>query len=173
MEAEEAPEIFLSGVSVMVDGLLKGCYLSLAVGRYGHAVDLARQAYALDPERVAADPVVCNLHLLAKEPVRRASGFEEMKCERGCCDEFPDCPDCPCCPKLKSQKSNPLIDFIASTFAGPAHLAPLADSGNGKPYERVQKGYDGEEQEPHVFQKAIAKPYRETNVAPASIGKGD
>jgi hypothetical protein len=71
------------------------------------------------------------------------------------------------------QWSNPLVDFIASTFAGPAHLAPLVDSGNRETRDGIQKGYDGEEEEPHVFQKAIAKPYRETNEAPAGVGKGD
>jgi hypothetical protein len=99
------------GVAVMVDGLMKSCYLSLVTGRFHHAADLARQAFALDPKRVEGDPVMHKLLLLTKG----------RSCHADCCDDCPGCPDCPCC----------------------------------------------------IHQKAIAKPYRETNDAPAGVGKSD
>ncbi len=112
----------------MVDGLMKACYLSLAIGRYGHAVDLARQAYALDPERVESDPVVSRLHLLATDHPRHA---------------------------------------------GVRPVLPAVDPDTVKALDDVLKGVDGEEQEEHIFQKALAKPYREKNDAPAAVGKGE
>jgi hypothetical protein len=127
-EEEEVHHSYQSGVSVMVDGLVKACYLSLAIGRYGHAVDLARQAYALDPERVESDPVVSRLHLLA-------------------------------------------TDHPHHTGVQP--VLPAVDPDTIKALDDVLKGVEGEEQEEHIFQKAITKPYREKNDAPAGVAKGE
>jgi hypothetical protein len=135
-EEEGAHHSYQSGVSVMVDGLMKACYLSLAVGRYGHAVDLARQAYALDPERVEGDPVVSRLHLLATDHPRHAG-----------------------CERHKDTGVQPVL--------------PAVDPDTVKALEDVLNGVEGEEQEEHIFQKAIAKPYREKNDAPAAVGKGE
>jgi hypothetical protein len=157
------------GVSVMVDGLKKGCYLSLAVGHWGHAVDLARQAYALDPERVAADPVMSKLHGLMNG---HAGCCQERKCPDDCCKQCPDCPDCPCCQKLKAASLKPLKIIIIKR-SGMMPTLPAVDPQTVKALEDVLSGYDGEEQEAPVFQKAIAKPYRETNEAPAAVGKGE
>jgi hypothetical protein len=127
-EEEETHHSYQSGVSVMVDGLMKACYLSLAIGRYGHAVDLARQAYALDPERVQSDPVVSRLQLLADDHPRHA---------------------------------------------GVRPVLPAVDPDTVKALDDVLKGVDGEDQDEHIFQKALAKPYREKNDAPAAVGKGE
>jgi hypothetical protein len=53
------------GVAVQVRGLMKACRLALEAGRVEKAAELAREAFALDPERVAADPVIYKLNLLA------------------------------------------------------------------------------------------------------------
>jgi hypothetical protein len=39
--------------------------------------------------------------------------------------------------------------------------------------DHVLQHFEAEEQETPVYQKAIAKPYRETNDAPPALGKGD
>jgi hypothetical protein len=53
-----------AGVKEQVTGLMKACHLAMSAGRPDRAAALAREAYALDPERVTADPLVCKLHLL-------------------------------------------------------------------------------------------------------------
>ncbi len=53
-----------AGVSVQVNCLIKACRLAVEAGRYQKAVELAREVYALDPERVAADPLVNDLHVV-------------------------------------------------------------------------------------------------------------
>ena len=44
---------------------MKACHLALSDGRHAKAVQMAREAYALDPMRVATDPVVYKMHLIA------------------------------------------------------------------------------------------------------------
>jgi hypothetical protein len=157
------------GVSVMVDGLMKGCYLSLAVGRWGHAVDLARQAYALDPERIDADPILGKLRGLVGQ---HEGCCREKKCPEDCCEQCPDCPYCPCCQKPKVLTLKPLkLIILGRTTVTPT--LPAVDAQTVKALEDVLKGFEGEEQEAPIFQKAIAKPYRETNDAPAGVGKRD
>jgi hypothetical protein len=56
-----------AGIHEQVRGLMKACHLALAEGRHDKAADLARQAHALDPQTVEADPVVYKLHLLAEK----------------------------------------------------------------------------------------------------------
>lgn len=63
-KAEALHEQHCAAVKVMVDGLMKACHLALGEGRIEKAAELARQAHALDPERVEADPVAYKLHLL-------------------------------------------------------------------------------------------------------------
>jgi hypothetical protein len=55
-----------AGKCEMVNGLMKACYLAFGEGRYEKAVDLARQAHAVDPARVEADPLVYKMHLLGQ-----------------------------------------------------------------------------------------------------------
>jgi hypothetical protein len=62
------------GLDRQVSGLMKACHLALSCGKHVYAAELARQANALDPARVAADPVVYKMHLLA------------LNRDRGCCE---------------------------------------------------------------------------------------
>src|SRR5262249_27615883 len=55
-----------AGKREMVNGLMKACYLAFSEGRYDKASDLARQAHAVDPARVEADPLVYKMHLLGQ-----------------------------------------------------------------------------------------------------------
>jgi hypothetical protein len=50
----------------LVTGLMKACYLAFGEGRYDKAVELARQAHAVDPARVEADPLLYKMHLLGE-----------------------------------------------------------------------------------------------------------
>lgn len=52
---------------VMVDSLLKAAHLAMDDGRSEKAAQLARQAHAINPDRVEADPLVYKLHLLADQ----------------------------------------------------------------------------------------------------------
>jgi hypothetical protein len=67
MHAERA------GVQEQVIGLMKACHLAMSAGRTGRAAALAREAYALDPQRVTADPLVYKTHLLALKQDRPRS----------------------------------------------------------------------------------------------------
>jgi len=55
------------GVAEQVRFLMKACRDAMECGRHQKAADLARQAYALDPELVQADPLVYKMHLLADQ----------------------------------------------------------------------------------------------------------
>jgi hypothetical protein len=150
----------LPGVDVMVSGLMKSCHLSLEAGRLDHSADLVQQAYALDPQRVKADPVLANLHELANLKIQH----------KGCCEDCPGCSDCPCCQQPKTATKPLKIVILGGGLVVPA--LPAIDPHTAQTLEDVLKAA-GEEQEVHVFQKAIAKPYRETNNCPAGTAKGE
>jgi hypothetical protein len=57
----------VKGVHEQVEGLMKACRLAAEAGRHAKAAELARQAYALDAQRVLADPLVYKMHLLARQ----------------------------------------------------------------------------------------------------------
>lgn len=61
--------------SIVADGLLKAAHLEMVEGRSSKAAELVRQAHAISPERVEADPLVYKMHLLDEQPVLR--GGEE------------------------------------------------------------------------------------------------
>lgn len=61
------------GKAVMVEGLLKAAHLALGEGRMDKAAELVRQAYALNPKRVEADPLAYKMGLLEG----RTGGGEE------------------------------------------------------------------------------------------------
>jgi hypothetical protein len=52
------------GKQVMAEGLLKAAHLAMSEGCTTKAADLVRQAHALMPKLVEADPMVYKLHLL-------------------------------------------------------------------------------------------------------------
>src|SRR5262249_19850765 len=68
-------------------GLMKACRLAAEAGDMSRAADLARQAHALDPARVEADPLVYKMHLLAGAA---AKGSAE------------GCEPCPRCPHVRA-----------------------------------------------------------------------
>lgn len=53
------------GVCEQVRGLMKACRLAVETGRHQKAIQLAREAFALDAERVSADPLVYKMHLVS------------------------------------------------------------------------------------------------------------
>jgi hypothetical protein len=96
-ESEEAAESGLeettdgpseSGVEPVVSGLMKACHLSMNQGMQHQAAVLARQAYALDPQRVMADPLIYKMHLLSELPAAQPAGASEES-------EPQTCPYCP------------------------------------------------------------------------------
>ncbi len=76
------------GIEPMVCGLMKACHLLMNQGMQHQAAELARQAFALDPQRVQADPLIYKMHLLAESPPAKRTGASEES-------EPQTCPYCP------------------------------------------------------------------------------
>lgn len=89
------------GVHEQVEGLMQACRLAAEAGHHAKAAELARQAYALDAERVMADPLVYKMHLLAR---KRDKG-KARRCppEEGAEEREPTCPRTGDCPKPKHE----------------------------------------------------------------------
>ncbi|HZV04213.1 MAG TPA: hypothetical protein VE999_03905 [Gemmataceae bacterium] len=85
MLSSEATE---PGIGPMVGGLMKACHLLMNQGMQHQAAELARQAYALDPQRVMADPLIYKMHLLTESPPTHPAGASEES-------EPQTCPYCP------------------------------------------------------------------------------
>jgi hypothetical protein len=83
------------GVEQQVDGLMKACRLLMNEGLHERAAELARQAYALDPERVLADPLIYKMHLLADTPAKQPFGSSRPA---GASEEGEEPATCPYCP---------------------------------------------------------------------------
>jgi hypothetical protein len=140
------------GVAQQVTGLMKACRLALGCGEYAKAQQLAREAHALDAERVAADPVVCKVHLLA------------LKRDKGCrCCEDCDPNDCCCRPKqaakcVQVQMLPPLppIDPTIGVQLEKLIVEPVVVVATSKPRLEVVE----EESEVSEVPKATAKPFR-------------
>jgi hypothetical protein len=92
-----------AGVAEQVAGLMKACRLAAEAGDTGRAADLARQAYALDPECVIADPLVYKMHLLA------ADTQKDAQCPAAQCQPRGglECPHCPNDPKGMTEEAEP------------------------------------------------------------------
>ncbi len=82
-----------AGVAEQVAGLLKACRLAAEAGETDHAADLARQAFALDPESVSADPLVYKMHLLSAAP--KTGGCPAPRCEPRTDLDCPRVPEAP------------------------------------------------------------------------------
>jgi hypothetical protein len=79
---------------LMAEGLLKACRLAVVDGCYDRAADLARQAYAVDPARVEADPMVIKLDLLNGWMLRQAAPKVKMlTCPAGTSEQCEVGPD--------------------------------------------------------------------------------
>ena len=138
------------GVAQQVTCLMKACHLALSCGAHAKAAELARQAHALDAERVAADPVVYKMHLLA------------LKKDKGCCDCCEDCDDPGCCRKAKRAAKCvlvPMLPPIDPTIAVQLEkliVEPVVVVAKSKPRLEVVE----EESEAPEVPKATAKPFR-------------
>jgi hypothetical protein len=91
MHAERA------AVKAQVTGLMKACHLAMSAGRTGRAAALAREAYALDPERVTADPLVYKMHLLTlkQDQPRSDSPARKSHPSKRSASVAPVCPSLP------------------------------------------------------------------------------
>ncbi len=116
------------GVEQQVGGLMKACHLLMNEGLHEQAAELARQAFALDPERVMADPLVYKMHLLAEMPAKQPAGSSEAS-------EPPSCPYCPTIgkpipgivPQKKTPKSGPTTLLVPAIPAVDYEVVPALD----------------------------------------------
>lgn len=133
--AEEKPDVPTGeaqpGVEEQVRGLMKACQLLMSEGRHEQAAELARQAFALDPERVMADPLFYKMHLLATTPSRPPAG----SCESS---EPASCPYCP-------QPGKPITGIIPDkkSVSGLEELAETIAGEPGQPVLDFKIGTDG------------------------------
>jgi hypothetical protein len=65
VKVSSKPAASEAGVHEEVTGLIKACRLAVEMGRYQKAIDLVREAYALDAQRITDDPVLCKIHQVA------------------------------------------------------------------------------------------------------------
>jgi hypothetical protein len=101
------------GVHEQVEGLMQACRLAAEAGRHARAAELARQAYALDAERVEADPLVYKMHLLA---LKRDKGKARHRGpEHGAEECEPTCPHTGECPTPKHEPP-PVDDGIVGAL---------------------------------------------------------
>jgi hypothetical protein len=99
------------GTHAQVEGLMKACRLAAEAGRHAKAAELARQAYALDAQRVKADPLVYKMHLLA---LKRDKGKARRRGpERGAEECEPPCPRSEYAPTPLREPEMPPVDISA------------------------------------------------------------
>ncbi|HEY7426900.1 MAG TPA: hypothetical protein VH682_21875 [Gemmataceae bacterium] len=141
------------GVAEEVGGLMKACRLLMNEGLHEQAAELARQAYALDPERVMADPLIYKMHLLADTPVKPSSGSSE-DCEPS------SCPYCPSIgkpipgivPEKKASKSSPTTLLIPPLPPVDYEVVPVLDRVLTEPAGAEE---ESEEEAPSSLQELI------------------
>ena len=105
---EELPQAETeTGNREMVLGLMKACHLLMSQGMHHEAAELARQAFALDPEFVQADPLIYKMHLLAASPSADTSEASEP-------------PTCPYCGKA----AQPIRGIVAEPERRTTQLVP-------------------------------------------------
>ncbi len=96
------------GVAEQVEGLMQACRLCAEAGRHAKAAELARQAYALDAERVMADPLVYKMHLLA---LKRDKGkARHRRPDPDAATSEPSCPRGAGCPTPTQEPTPPPVD---------------------------------------------------------------
>ncbi len=105
-----------AGVEQQVSGLMKACRLLVNEGLHEQAAELARQAYALDPERVMADPLVYKMHLLATTP-RQSFGSSKPDGST----ESSEPASCPYCPRI-GQPIRAIVPDKKKRASGPTTL---------------------------------------------------
>jgi hypothetical protein len=117
------------GTHEQVEGLMKACRLAAEAGRHVRAAELARQAFALDAERVQADPLVYKMHLLARK--RDKGKARHCRPDRGAEECEPTCP---------------------RTESGPEPMLPPVDAGVVGALEQILEESEArpEEAPPHA-----------------------
>jgi hypothetical protein len=78
-QQEEERDFDALGVEAQVSGLMKACRILHASGNMQRAGELAREAFALDPERVLDDPFVAHLYIRARQELK-GHGGQQNKC---------------------------------------------------------------------------------------------
>jgi hypothetical protein len=96
------------GVHEQVEGLMRACRLAAEAGRHAKAAELAREAYALDAERVLADPLVYKMHLLALQ--RDKGKARHCRPDRAAEPCEPSCPRTGGCPMPMHEPALPPVD---------------------------------------------------------------
>ncbi len=117
------------GAQVMADGLLKAARLALESGNHAKAADLARQAYALDPQRMHNDAAVFSLYLLVADPTA-STRINNMPapcpagspCPSGVCLTKPVALAQPTLPGVHAQVVAALEKVLAEAEAKPVRL---------------------------------------------------
>jgi hypothetical protein len=104
-----------AAVRQQVAGLMKACRLHMEAGRQERAAELAREAYALDPDTVTADPLVYKMLLLAdKQAKRGAASHRPGRAVRG---ESPaPCPVCPAAVRLATPPLPPVDPGVVAAL---------------------------------------------------------
>jgi hypothetical protein len=119
------------GVHEQVEGLMKACRLAAEAGRHAKAAELAREAYALDADRVLADPLVYKMHLLARK--RDEGKARHCRPDRGAEECEPACP-------RTGEGNGPAPgrkDGAEPEAAGPTPALPPVDAGVVAALERM------------------------------------
>ena len=186
----------VAGVDEQVTGLLKACHLALGCGRYTKAIQLAREAHALDAERVGADPVVYKMHLLSLK-TNRCCDDPDCCGNQGCCCgvDCPCGPDCPCgqdccCPSLAGVKGCVVVGRIVHTLPlGAPHVCvemirpalPPVDAGIVGAMQKLLEEAEQarakaqalevveEESEATTEPKSVVKPFRVVETPAAQV----
>jgi hypothetical protein len=142
--------------AVQVNGLMKACHLAMSEGRHARAAELAREAFALDPERVLADPLVYKMHLLS---VMQDEGLC-CPCDHGCKGSNGGVCTCPAEQKKMARAAAHVRKALAK-------IGIDVKSGTATPYILTDEATGEEVQEPHAVCPAVAKPYRAVIQSPA------
>jgi hypothetical protein len=144
---------------------MKACRLLMNEGLHERAAELARQAYALDPERVMADPLIYKMHLLADTPAKQPFGSSRPE------EASEDCepPTCPCCPSAgrpipgivpqkKKSKSGPTTLLVPPLPPVDYEVVPVLDrvlTESAKKTEPAGAEETSEEETPSSLQEFI------------------
>jgi hypothetical protein len=140
--------------------------LAVDEGRHARAAELAREAFALDPERVMADPLVYKMHLLSV----MQDGESCCPCDLGCKADN----------GAEQKKTAKAADHMRKVKHIVRQLVPLlpplpapektgsdSESNSRNPYILTDEATGEELQDLHEACRAAAKPYRAVIGSPA------
>jgi hypothetical protein len=114
-------------VRIQVRALMKACRRAMERGDHDKAADLAREAFALDPQAVEGDPLVYKMHLLTLKKQQPAATTGERLPERPQVGEWHSAPAvCPPAPRPDSTGRSGVEDGYPRLMCGPAQLEEMA-----------------------------------------------